>query len=118
MPTTTTSIPPVTINDEQTLPFTLAPVDSAGKPQPLASPPVWTLSVATGTPLSTITPAADGLSAVLTSGSGPEVVTVQVQAEGDATPGVDTLVQTCVVTVTSAEDVTLGLTSGTPATKS
>lgn len=76
---------------------TVAYTDAAGQPVtlPAGSVPVWTVD---DTTKATATPAADGLTAVI-EGVAVGTATVTVVAEGDPTPGVDTITLTGAVNV-------------------
>jgi hypothetical protein len=102
----------VTFNNEQKENITLNPVDAEGKAATLVGVPVW--SVVSGDV--TLAPTADGLSCFIISGNiGSSVV--QVDAEGDPTPGVDHITGTINVTITGAEATDLGLTAAPPVLK-
>ena len=108
--------PPVQINDEQDYNFQLKPVDLKGNEKPVYGTPKWELTNDEGTtPASVLTASEDGKTAALVS-NGAEKVTVTVTVEADPTEGENTLVESCVVTIVAAEDVTPGLT-GSAVTK-
>lgn len=77
-------------------------VDPQGVAQPLSSVPVW---AATPSGLVNLTPAADGMTcAVVPVAAGD--VTLTATAEGDPTPGVNTIVATAALSVAPDEDTT------------
>ena len=86
----------------------LVATDNDGNIVPLPSPPQWSLS-ADG--IVTMTVAADGMSASFAPAS-PGTVTVNVVAEGDPQPGVDTLHATGDINVLAAEATKVELTFG------
>lgn len=63
-------------------------VDAQGQAATVVGVPAWQL---TGDPIGDLVPAADGLSAVLTLNHSLGNAQVAITAEGDATPGVDTV---------------------------
>ena len=69
--------------------------DKAGSNVPVVGAPTWAVD---NSAIATVVPAADGLSAVVT-GVAVGTATVTVTAEGDATPGVDTITLTGTVNV-------------------
>jgi hypothetical protein len=86
---------------------------SNGQPVNVVGTPVW----ASADPnIATVTPAADGLSAVVAS-VGPGSTTVTVTGEGDPTPGVDTVTGSVGVEVVAAEATQVVLNVGTPTDK-
>ena len=86
----------------------LVPKDSSGNVVPLGGIPAWSLS-ADGIVNMTVAP--DGLSAQFAPVA-VGTVTVNVVAEGDAVPGVDTLHSTGDINVLGAEATTLEMTFG------
>lgn len=80
---------------------------------PINGVPTW---VSADTNIATVTPADDGLSAVIVSVA-PGMTTVTVSGEGDPTPGVDTQVNMVDVTVVNPEATELDLVVGTPTDK-
>ena|SRR5579863_8620115 len=102
----------ITMTDQQQETVTLNPVNVNKQPAKLYSVPVW--AVQSGDV--TLQPAADGMSCVIVSGS-DEASVVKVSAEGDPTPGVNTVTDLINVTVTPTEAVDLGPTAGTPVPK-
>src|SRR6202521_2408452 len=87
---------------------TLVATDAKGNVFPLPNPPVWSLSAAG---IVVMTVAADGMSAAFAPVS-PGSVIVDVVAEGDPTPGVDTVHGTGDITVLAAEAASIALTFG------
>ncbi len=100
------------LTDEQKTTVTLNPATPKGKKVSVQNP-VW--SVVDGD--CAITPAPDGLSAVITSGDKPGVTNIQIAADADLGDGVDTITDTIEVTVVDPEASTLGLAAGTPEDK-
>ena len=94
------------LTTEQKVNVTITPVTAGGKPAQLDSVPVW--SVNSGSV--TLAPAVDGLSCFILAGDAG-ASEVDVTAEGDMTPGVDTVSGIITVTVTQPEAATLGLTA-------
>lgn len=79
---------------------TLAFVDDKGNSAQPAAPPVWTSSDVT---IATITAAADGMTAEVDLPGKSGKATLSVTAEGDPTPGVDSITLTAPITVTAGE---------------
>lgn len=103
----------VTITNEQEVDLTLKPVTLTGKPAELDEPPVWT--VVSGT--STITPSADGLSAVARSADEPGDTVYLVEGDADLGEGVEKISDTVTLHVSGARAANLGLAAGTPREK-
>ena len=101
------------VTNEQKVTVTLSPVTDAGKPVKLDGAPTW--SVVLGE--STITPADDGLSAVLVSADTPGDTQVLVSADADLGEGVETISDTIDLNVVGATAKNLGLVAGTPEPK-
>jgi hypothetical protein len=76
-------------------------VDPQGVAQPLASKPVW---AATPDGLVALTPADDGMTCSVAPVAAGDV-TLTATAEGDPTPGKNTIVATAALTVAPDEDV-------------
>lgn len=90
--------------------------DPDGAPLPvsdLASPPVWSSSDPT---IATVIPSADGSNAnvIPATPSKPGTVQIVITAEGDPTPGKDTITGEQDVIVQSDEATQVALTPGTP----
>ena len=98
------------ITDSQQFKLEIQPVDKAGNPGTLASEPVWSASDPT---ILTVVPAADGMSAVVSATGKLGTAQVHVTAEGDPTPGVDTITGTLGVQVIGGKAVALQFTAGT-----
>lgn len=94
--------------DDNTVSATLAFTDKKGNATSPAAPPTWSLS-ADG--IVSMTVAGDGLSAAFAP-MAPGDVTVNVVAEGDATPGVDTLHISGDISVLPAEAASAELSFG------
>lgn len=84
--------------------------DASGAPRKVVGTPAWASS---DTSIATVTPAADGLSASIV-GVAPGTATITVKAEGDPTPGNDTIEGEIDVTVIETEATQVVLTLGTP----
>jgi len=97
------------LTTEQKVQVTIKPVTAGGKPATLDSVPVW--SVNTGSV--TLAPAQDGLSCFILAGDAG-ASEVDVTAEGDMVPGVDTVSDIITVTVAQAEAASLGLVAAAP----
>jgi hypothetical protein len=105
----------LSLTTEQKQNVKLAPVTAAGKPATLDSVPVWAVTAGAGT----VVPAADGLSAFVVSTDvvdGVDTV-ITVSAEGDVTPGTDTLTDTITVTTVHALAANMGLSVDPPVAK-
>lgn len=94
--------------DDTSVSASLVFKDKRGNVTSPAAPPVWSLS-AEGIVAMTVAP--DGLSAEFTP-TAPGDVTVDVVAEGDPTPGLDTLHATGDLSVLPAEAATVDLNFG------
>ena len=92
----------------QQVTYTFEPVDRRGNPAPVQGPPVWTNS---NDQVATLTPAADGLSAVVKA-LVPGVTVISASADADLGEGVVTIAGTADVDVTPAAAVTVKLTAG------
>ena len=99
------------ITDSQQFKVEIQAVDKAGNPGTLASVPVWSASDPT---ILTVVPAADGMSAVVSAKGKLGRAQVNVTAEGDPTPGVNTITGTLAVEVVGGKAVSLQLRAGTP----
>lgn len=77
--------------------------DAQGVVRPLApgNVPVWAV---TPPDALSLVPAADGMSCAVTGGENPEDFSLTATAEGDPTPGVDTIVATIAGTLVAPED--------------
>ncbi len=84
-----------TLNIGGTSTATVAYQDKAGATVAVASVPAWSVDDATK---ATVAPAADGMSALVTA-LAVGAATITVVAEGDPTPGVDTITLTGTVNV-------------------
>jgi hypothetical protein len=98
------------MTDSQQFRVEIQPVDKAGNLGTLASGPVWSASDPT---ILTVAPAADGMSAVVSAMGKLGAAQVNVTAEGDPTPGVNTITGTVDVQVVGGKAVSLRLTVGT-----
>ena len=98
------------ITDSQQFKVEIQPVDRAGNPGTLASGPVWSASDPT---ILTVVPAADGMSAVVSAMGKLGAAQVNVTADGNPTPGVNTITGTVDVQVVGGKAVSLHFTVGT-----
>jgi len=98
------------ITDSQQFKVEIQPVDKAGNPGTLASVAMWSTSDPT---ILTVAPAADGMSAVVSAMGKLGTAQVTVTAEGDPTPGVNTITGTVAVQVVGGKAVSLQLMAGT-----
>lgn len=103
----------VVLTNEQKVTVTLNPTTAGGHPAKLDGVPAW--NVLDGN--STVAPAEDGMSAVITSSDSPTVTNIQVTADGDLGEGVRELTLDLAVVVTEAGANDLGGTVGTPELK-
>jgi hypothetical protein len=99
------------ITDSQQFKVEIQPVDRAGNLGTLASGPVWSSS---DPAILTVAPAADGMSAVVSAMGKLGAAQVNVTAEGDPTPGVNTITGTVDVQVVGGKAVSLQFTAETP----
>jgi hypothetical protein len=102
----------VTITDEQKVPVTLTPLTAAGHPATVDGIPVWT--VKTGD--ATVVTGADGLSAVLVSGTDGDSE-IGIAADADLGAGIETISATILLHVMAPKAANLGLTAGAPELK-
>jgi hypothetical protein len=112
-PTQETPIMEITINNEQKVQVTLAPVTTGGNPAPLDGVPTW--DVISGD--STVEPEADGKSAWLISGNDPGDTQIIVKADADLGEGVVEISDIISLSVQGAQAANLGLVAGTPEAK-
>ncbi len=102
----------VTLTDVQKVAATIAVLDAKGNPAAIDGVPVW----AAGDPaILAVTPAADGLSAVIAA-VGPLTAGTQVTvtADADVGEGVKPIVGILDVAVVASEAVSVNVTAGTP----
>jgi hypothetical protein len=97
------------ITDSQEFRLEIQPVDRAGNPGTLAGEPVWSVSDPT---ILTMVPADDGMSAVVSATGKLGVAQVSVTADGDPTPGVNTVTGTVDVQVVGGKAVAFHFTAG------
>ncbi len=98
---------------DQKLTATVAFQDSHGNPATVDGVPVWSAGDAT---IAAITPAADGMSAVVAAGNTGSTQ-ISVTADADLGSGIRSIVGTADIQVVGGEAVTAGLTLGTPEPK-
>jgi hypothetical protein len=94
------------------------PVDANGNPERLYTGPTYTMSngATTGNAFAgQLNVDADGLGVtVVPAAADVDTFTLTITAEADPTPGVNTLTDTVVYTITAPEDVTLGTVVNAP----
>jgi len=103
----------VTITNEQQVNVKLNPKTDSGKPAKLDGVPVW--SVVSGD--STVTVAADGMSADLVSSDTPGDTTYLIDGDADLGTGVEDVQETITLHVSGANAKNLGVVVGTPTLK-
>jgi hypothetical protein len=104
----------LTLTNEQKVTVSLKPITASGKPAKLDGKPEWT--VLSGP--AAVTPAADGLSAVIESDDEDLTETViQVDADADLGTGVEAISDTISVKTTHANAKNIGLVAGAPVDK-
>jgi hypothetical protein len=99
----------IKITNEQKVPVTMSVKTAGGKETKVDGVPTWT--VVSGD--STVTVAADGLSAELVSSDTPGDTTYLVEADADLGTGVENIQATITLTVEGARASNLGLVAGT-----
>lgn len=99
------------VTDVQKVTLSIAPVDAKGNPAPVDGVPTWAVSDAT---LATITPAADGLSAVVTASGPLGTFQANVSADADLGAGTTTITGTLDIQVTASQATSLNIAAGTP----
>ena len=104
----------ITINNEEKVLVTLAPLTAAGNPANLDGAPVW--AVVEGGD-ATLEVAADGLSAFLVSGAAGVTSQVTVTADADLGEGIVTITDTIDLAVVAAGASALGLVAAAPVLK-
>lgn len=103
----------ITITNEQQVNVTLHPVTATGRPAQVDGAPTW--EVVTGN--STVTPAADGLSADLISSDDPGDTDFLVKADADLGSGVVEISDIIRLSVAGAQAANLGVVAGAPTPK-
>jgi uncharacterized protein YjdB len=99
------------LTDTQKVSCTIAPLNAKGNPAPVDGVPEWSSS---NPSVATVTPAADGLSAVVTA-VGIGVAQISVVADADMDAGeTRELTGTLDIDVRASEAVTLSITAGAP----
>lgn len=99
------------ITDSQKFTATISPVDAKGNPASVDGVPVWAAPDAT---IVTVTPAADGMSAEISSTGPIGSVQVSVTADADLGTGTKPLVGTLQVDVVGGEAVALQVNTSNP----
>lgn len=103
----------ITITNEQQVNVVLHPVTATGRPTTVDGAPTWTVQSGD----STVTPAADGLSADLISSDTPGDTEILVEADADLGQGVIPISDIIRLTVAHANAANLGLVAGDPTPK-
>ena len=103
----------ITITNEQQVNVTLHPVTSTGRPAQVDGAPTWTVQSGN----STVTAAADGLSADLISSDTPGDTEILVEADADLGQGVVPISDIIRLSVAGAQAANLGLVAGDPTPK-
>jgi hypothetical protein len=103
----------ISIQNDQKIELTLAPVTASGNPATLDGVPSWT--VVSGN--ATVSPSENGLSAFLVSSDEPGKTVFLVEADADLGEGVETLSESIELTVEGAKAVNLGIVVGTAVPK-
>lgn len=98
------------LRDDQQVDLSIQPVDKKGKPAQLDGIPVWASSDET---VITVTPSADGLSAVAV-GVAPGQARVVVTADADLGAGVTDITGTLEFNVVAGSAATINITAGAP----
>ncbi len=104
----------INITNEQQVNVTLHPVTATGRPATVDGAPTWTIQSGN----STVTPAADGLSADLVSSDTPGDTEILVEADADLGQGVVPISDIIRLSVAGAQAANLGLVAGDPTPKS
>lgn len=102
------------LTNGQKVTLSIAPLDAFGQAARIDGLPAWNVSDGA---LATITPAEDGMSAVLEPLGPVGLLQVQVTADADLGEGIKSLSGTLDVQVEAGEAVTLGITAGVPEPK-
>jgi|SRR5690242_5931326 len=102
------------LTDVQKVTATIAAVDAAGNPAQLDGAPTWSSS---NPDIVSVTPAADGLTAVIAAVGPLGTSQISVSADARLGPDVVTLSGQDDVTVVASEATTLGISFGTPEPK-
>jgi hypothetical protein len=102
------------LTDAQEVTLSVSFVDKAGNPAPVDGAPVWAVSDAT---LFAITPAADGLSAVVSANGPLGSGQVSVSADADTGAGVTTIAGTLDIDVLASAAVSPVITAGVATAK-
>lgn len=102
------------LTNAQKVSLSIQPVDAFGQPARVDGVPAWAVSDDT---LATITPATDGLSAVVEPIGPVGTVQVQVTADADLGGGVRSISGTLDVQIEASEAVSLTIVAGAPEPK-
>ena len=102
------------LTDIQKVTLSVAFVDKAGNPAKTDGAPVWSSSA---TNIATVTPATDGLSAVVETVGPLGSAQIQVSADADLGEEVKTISGTLDIEVTGSEAVSIVVNAGTPEDK-
>lgn len=102
------------LTDIQEATLSVAFVDAAGNPAVVDGAPAWAVSDAA---LLSITPAADGMSAVVSANGPLGTGQVSVSADADMGAGVTTIAGTLDIEVLASAAVSIAISAGTPTDK-
>jgi hypothetical protein len=103
----------VPIKETQQVTLTANPLNAKGNPAPVDGVPEWQID---NPALGTITPAADGMTALFKASGGPGTVIAKVIADADMGAGVRSIEGTIEIIISAVvlEAVSIGITAGTP----
>lgn len=101
----------IIMTNSQQATATITPVDKKGQPASVDGVPVWASSDET---IITVTPAADGMSAVVAAVGPLGTAKVSVSGDADLGPGVTPIFGTLDVTITQGQAVGFNIVLGTP----
>lgn len=102
------------LTDLQKVTLSIAPVDALGQPAVVEGVPVWASSAPE---ICTVTPSADGLTAVVLTVGPLGTAQISVSADADLTEGVTTISGVLDVQVTASQAVSLAISAGVPEAK-
>jgi hypothetical protein len=107
----TIGVKSITMTDTQQVTLSIQPVDGKGNLAPVDGVPTW---LSSNTEVVTVTPAADGMSAIAAAVGPLGTATVSVKADADLGAGVSPITSSVDITVTGGTASTLKITEGTP----
>jgi hypothetical protein len=102
------------LTDVQKVIGSIAPKDAAGNPAPVDGIPVWASS---DTAIVTVTPAPDGMSAVVEAVGPLGTAQVSVSADADTGEGVATITALADIEVLASQATAVGISFGVPEAK-